>query len=150
MSQLDPRKLHVTFASAGEMPARRYTLTHSDLTGDLFLTIGPDYDRKQISGFYIRLMRDEVLAELTRDPDGPCLHVYVHVSGGLAFGGAGWRNDILHYHMPMVLEAIRHGDRDHFAAHPELDKASVRVHFHSHLSHYNAVEEWEPLETYRI
>jgi len=67
MSRLKPEKLHVRFA-AGVTPdepitPRRYTLTHSDATGDLYLTIGPDYDRRQISGWYTRLMRDEVLAE---------------------------------------------------------------------------------------
>jgi hypothetical protein len=42
MSELHPEKLHVTFhqgtiASALSLP-RRYTLTHSDATGDLFLS----------------------------------------------------------------------------------------------------------------
>jgi hypothetical protein len=49
---------------------RCYTLTHSDTTGELFLTIGPDFDRAQISGLYTRLMRDEVLAEWREDEDG--------------------------------------------------------------------------------
>ena len=44
MSRLDPAKLQVRFHPAverdGPMAPRRYTLTHSDLTGDLFLTIG--------------------------------------------------------------------------------------------------------------
>lgn len=66
MSKLDPGKLHVTF-NGGTSPVdlefpRRYTLTHSDLTGDLFLTIGREYDEEHISGIYTRLMRDEVLA----------------------------------------------------------------------------------------
>ena len=102
MSSLDPLKLHVTYhegTTAGllEYP-RRYTLTHSDLTGDLFLTIGAEYNQKQIAGLYTRLMRDEALAEMIRDGDQAVLHVYVHVSGGIAFGFAGWRNAILHYH----------------------------------------------------
>ena len=112
MSELDPNKLSVRFqtkASAGslELP-RRYTLTHSDVTGDLFLSIGPDYDVGQFSGIYTRLMRDEVLAELVNDQGETSLHVYVHVSGGLVFGFPAWRNDILHYHMPMVLAALRY------------------------------------------
>jgi hypothetical protein len=67
MSRLKPEKLHVRFAPSttadGPVVPRRYTLTHSDVTGDLFLTIGPAYDHKQISGLYTRFMRDEVLAE---------------------------------------------------------------------------------------
>jgi len=68
MGELYAQKLHVTF-HAGTSPGilefpRCYTLTHSDRTGDLFLTIGAKYDQKQIAGLYTRLMRDEVLAEL--------------------------------------------------------------------------------------
>lgn len=67
MGRLNPRKLHVRFAAGGTpqgpLTPRRYTLTHSDSTGDLFLTIAPEVDRKQIAGWYTRLMRDEVLAQ---------------------------------------------------------------------------------------
>lgn len=38
---------------------RAYTLTHSDRTGDLFLSIGPKHDEAQVAGLYTRLMRDE-------------------------------------------------------------------------------------------
>jgi hypothetical protein len=68
MNALNPCKLHVTFHagnSAGVLAfPRRYTLTHSDMTGDLFLTIRAEYDQTQIAGLYTLLMRDEVLAEL--------------------------------------------------------------------------------------
>ena len=154
MSSLDPRKLHVTFqggTSSGvlEFP-RCYTLTHSDMTGDLYLTIGAKYDKKQISGIYTRLMRDEVLAELKMDNGQVALHVYVHVSGGLTFGLASWRNEILHLHMPMVLEAIRYGDRVIFEHHPELDKAKVCVHFISHRKRYSQVEDWGEIRKYLL
>jgi hypothetical protein len=58
----------------------RYTLTHNDITGALQLTIGPEFNWKQVSSFYTRLLRDEVVAEWTFSPV-PSLHVYVHVSG---------------------------------------------------------------------
>ena len=67
MSQLNPQKLQVKFAEGitpyGPVIPRAYTLTHSDSTGELFLTVGLQYDHRQISGWYTRLMRDEVLAE---------------------------------------------------------------------------------------
>ena len=152
MSELRPEKLQVTFheaTSAQELSLpRRYTLTHSDVTGDLFLTIGADYDRKQISGFYTRLMRDEVLAELTDDEQGLSLHVYCHVSGGFVFGSAGWRNNILHHHMRMVIEALYHGDRELFASNPELKQVKVWVHFASNRTRYNQVEDWGFVRSY--
>lgn len=146
MSRLKPEKLHVRFA-AGVTPdalftPRRYTLTHSDATGDLYLTVGSDYDRQQISGWYIRLMRDEVLAEWRREKDGPALHVHCHVSGGLALGLARWRYAIFRKELPLVLEALRLGDRQLFETAPVLDRAPIWVHFHATQSRYNKTELW--------
>ena len=152
MRDLVPGKLHVTLqagASAQNLRRpRRYTLTHSDATGDLFLTIGAEYDRRQIGGLYTRLMRDEVLAEWTYDGPEPTLHVHVHVSGGPVFGGAAMRSAILHQHMRLVLEAFRYGDAALIATHPELDRARICVHFASKDARYNQAEEWGPLQSY--
>ncbi|GBF88790.1 histone-lysine N-methyltransferase [Raphidocelis subcapitata] len=64
-----PSKLAVEFlpgASAGS-PAppcdRRYTLTHNDITGALRLSIGANFNSRQVRGFYTRVLRDEVVAE---------------------------------------------------------------------------------------
>jgi len=146
MTHLDPEKLHVRFSTSGHAPPeiipRRYTLTHSDRTGELFLTIGAEYDRKQISGIYTRLMRDEVLAEWREDEAGPALHVLCHVSGGLVFGGAAWRASVFEQHMPQVLEAFRYGDRALFRANPELDRAPVYVHLQAREQDLHRVTLW--------
>jgi hypothetical protein len=144
VSRLHPGNLHVRL-SAGLIPAvpvmpRRYTPTHSDASGDLFLTIGQEYDGDQIAGWYTRLMRDEVLAEWRDEGDGAALHVYCHVSGGLVFGTAGWRYAIFRRELPLVLEAFRHGDRQLFEARPELDHAPIEVHFQSHRRRYRRKE----------
>jgi hypothetical protein len=153
MSRLDPDKLHVRFAdgaSATEPVALRcYTLTHSDATGDLFLTVGLDYDRAQISGLYTRLMRDEVLAEWRDEGSGPVLHVYCHVSGGLVFGTAGFRYAIFQRELPLVLEAFRFGDRQLFQANPTLDESPILVHFQSKKSRYRRTERWRTPSAYR-
>ena len=60
---------------------RRYTLTHNDLTGQLLLTIGHQYNKKQLSGWYNRLLRDEILAYWQFGTDKPVLHIECHVSG---------------------------------------------------------------------
>lgn len=60
---------------------RRYTLTHNDLTGQLLLTIGQHYNKKQLSGWYNRLLRDEILAYWQFGSDKPVLHIECHVSG---------------------------------------------------------------------
>jgi hypothetical protein len=146
--RLKPEKLHARFAfpttADGPVVPRRYTLTHSDATGDLFLTVGPDYDRKQLSGWQTRFMRDEVLAEWREEGENGerTLHVHCHVSGGLVAGPAGWRYAIFKRELPLVLEAFRFGDRELFQAHPELDEARILVHFHATQPSYNQVEPW--------
>jgi len=146
VSRLDPAKLHVVWrpptTELAPLSPRRYTLTHSDATGDLFLTVGAGYDTAKLSAFYTRLMRDEVLAEWLDDAGKPALHVYCHVSGGIVVGAAAMRDAIFRRELPLVLEALRHGDRVFFAAHPQLDQAPVLVHFQSNRPAYNRVESW--------
>jgi hypothetical protein len=154
MSRLTPSKLHVVLAAPAEpdrlaLP-RRYTLTHSDATGDLYLTIGPEYNLRQTSGLYTRLMRDEVLAEWRRDGDEVALHLYCHVSGGLIFGSAEMRDAIFRRELPLVLEAFRYGDRALFEATPGMDQWPIRVHFLAGVERYNRVERWGTPANYRI
>ena len=154
MGRLRPEKLHVSYLpgvthEAPTMP-RRYTLTHSDLTGDLFLSVGSDYNRKQISGLYTRVMRDEVLAEWKEDEVGISLHVYCHVSGGVVIGSAGWRYGIFKKELPLVLEIFRFGDMGLFKVNPELDKSPVLVHFHSTKQMYDKFENWGIPADYEI
>lgn len=146
MKRLNPKKLHTEFLSGttpeGPLAPRCYTLTHSDRTGELFLCVGLDYNHRQISGWYTRLMRDEVLAEWKQDEKGYSLHVYLHVSGGLVFGRASWRETIFRSELQLVLEAIRYGDRRLFKAYPELDYGSISVHFQSSDPNHQKIEEF--------
>lgn len=153
MSRLIPEKLFVRYLPGGDptgpVVPRRYTLTHSDFTGNLYLSIGGDYDRKSITGLYTRLMRDEVLAEWCQSKTGFSLHVYCHVSGGMVFGRARWRFSIFGREMPLVLEAIRYGDRTLFTEYSNLDNSAVIVYFKSTKEEYNKIEEWGVLGEYR-
>lgn len=154
MSRLNPEKLHLLVEAppVGErgVAPRRYTLTHSDSTGDLFLTIGGEYDLRQTRGWYTRLMRDEVLAEWVEDAEGSALHVHCHVSGGLALGPAAWRESIFRRELPLVLEALRYGDASLFEVHPELDQAPIYVHFHKGSRTQDQVERWGVPADYRL
>ena len=153
MERLNPEKLHVTHLTGTEpghitMP-RRYTLTHSDITGELFLTVGSEYDTKQISRLYTKLMRDEVLAELSDEGDSLVFRVYCHVSGGFVLGTAKWRYNIFQSELPLVLEAIRYGDRVMFEQNTKLDNSPVFIHFQSTNSRFNKVEDWGTMAKYR-
>lgn len=153
MSHLIPSKLHLRFMEGIKVDKfllpRRYTLTHSDMTGDLFLTIGSEYDHKKISGWYTRLMRDEVLAEWQVDQETFVLHLFCHVSGGGVVGTAGWRYRIFQQHMPLVLEAFHFGDREIFQTHPKLGASGIVVHFSARQKKYNLVESWGQIGQYR-
>jgi hypothetical protein len=153
MGRLNRRKLHVRFTAGitprGPLTPRHYTLTHSDSTGDLFLTIAPEVDRNQIAGWYTRLMRDEVLAEWQESDGGPALHVFCHVSGGFVFGSAGMRYGIFQRELPLVLEAFRWGDGGLFEAQPELDQAPIWIHFHSTDRRFKKTERWGTPADYR-
>lgn len=153
MNRLQPEKLHVDLVdgvdATGPIVSRCYTLTHSDLTGDLYLTIGPSYDPEQFSGWYARLMRDEVLAEWREEQGSPTLHVHCHVSGGWVLGPARWRDLIFRRELPLVLEALRYGDRALYETHPGLDQAPIQIHFHARQDRLDRVEEWGTPAVYR-
>ena len=148
MSRLIPEKLEVIIkgdiTETGPIIPRRYTLTHSDATGKLTLTIGSQHDPKQISGWYTRLMRDEVLAEWIKRDSLCSLDVYCHVSGGLIFGGSSMRESIFLNEMPLVLEALRFGDRLLFDRHVELDDAVIRIHLQRSSKDYRVVDMGSP------
>ncbi len=154
MSDLNPNKLHIRSQFPNDEHTstfpRCYTLTHSDRTGDLFLTIGPEIDRAQISGWYTRLMRDEVVACWEHENEKRALHVYLHVSGGLVLGSAKWRDSIFRRHLKQVLQTFRYGDSALFSQIPELDEAPILVHFQAPGTELDRVEDWGALGEYDI
>ncbi len=152
MQRLNPKKLYVTYLT-GTTPEqlavpRRYTLTHSDRTGELFLSIGSQYNIEQISKLYTRLMRDEVLSEIISDRDRLEFRVYCHISGGFVFGWASWRYKIFCSELRLVLEAIRYGDSTLFSKYPELDRTPINVHFQSNDPKYKKAERWGVMADY--
>lgn len=150
----NPSKLKVSYGESCELKSdflpRKYKLTHSDSTGDLFLKIDCQYDKKQISSLYTRFMRDEVLAEWIDNSNDKELHIYLHVSGGFLFGTPGMRERIFHYHLPMVLKALIYGDSKLFELFPELLNSPIIVHFQSNRSKYNKIKKYGIIKDYQI
>ena len=154
LSDFRPEKLHINIQKEvidnTEFLPRKYTLTHSDRTGDLFLTIANDYDYEQISKFYVRFMRDEVLGEWIKNSEGFELHLYVHISGGFIFGWAKMRDKIIRHHLPMVYQIIRYGDNELFSKFPKLDECPLFVHFNSKRKKYHKIEKIGLLKDFKI
>jgi hypothetical protein len=149
---LSTEKLHVKYLGEANSKKptvqRRYTLTHSDFTGELFLSIGDQFDKKAISGLYTKLMRDEVLAEWQKEENNFQLHIYLHVCGGLIIGRAGWRDSIFRGHLPLVLKSIIQGDKEFFQNYPNRKNSQILVHFNSSNKKYNKIETWEKIKDY--
>lgn len=148
MTALDPKKLSVDFrgrvTSTEPIIPRRYTLTHSDITAELFLTIGLKYVYDKINP-----MRDEVLGEWVEIGERYSFYVYLHVDGQLEPATAV-RNAIFRRELPLALEAIRYGDKNFFSVHPELDSTPIMVYFHSVNPYFNRIENWGTFSTYDI
>ncbi|KAK9908699.1 hypothetical protein WJX75_001621 [Coccomyxa subellipsoidea] len=149
----DPRKLSTTFlpgcTESGPLPPapRRYTLTHNDLTGQLRLSIGSAYNRAQVSGWYTRLIRDEVLAEWRFESGGQAsLHVHCHVSGEERWlAPPALRNYIFQREMPLVLDTVLYADRVLLSQLPCFQNAAVVVHLTSHIKELHTSMQWGQL-----
>lgn len=149
MSKLNPEKLSVEFRQ-GVTPTepimpRRYTLTHSDITAELFLTIGLNYAFDKINS-----MRDEVLGEWVNVRNQYYYHVYLDVDGQFGPAAATIRNKIFVRELPLALEAIRYGDNKFFSARPELNHVPIMVYFISSIPKFNRIENWGTFAEYEI
>ena len=151
MSRLNIDKLHISNKlenmTVFSFP-RRYTLTHSDTTGDLFLLIDNSYDNIAFSNWYTKFMRDEVLAEWKEKEGGQYLMIYCHISGGICFGWASLRNQIFRRELPLAIEAICNGDIRFIENNPKLKEANINVNFYSTKPEYNKVEDWGKVKDY--
>ena len=139
---LNPEKLFVEYRAGvtAREPVldRRYTLTHSDITADLFLTVGLTFAWDKINP-----TRDEVLAEW-RKQDGFAyiLYGYLHVDDPSEAGQTPVRDSIFRRELPLALEAICYGERCFFRAHLDLLKAPIWICFSSIDPRYQRLEYW--------
>ncbi|MBE6023790.1 MAG: hypothetical protein E7231_11275 [Cellulosilyticum sp.] len=123
---------------------RKYTMTHSDETGDLFVTIGTEYAEDQINS-----LRDEVRLEWTVLKDMPLLYGEVLIDGqGIGSGSAQTRDAIFKREMPLALQAIYHADQQFFFANPELRDTPVFIHFTSTQPLYNKLYNFGTIGEY--
>lgn len=141
MNKLNPTKLTTTFkyvTPINPITPRRYTLTHSDITAQLFLTIGLVFDFDAINP-----MRDEVMCEWCKVQNTYIFHAYVQVDSELENQTtSATRYNIFKQEMPLALEAIRFGDQTFFKYHSALDYVPICIHFHSIYPEFNVIEYW--------
>ncbi|MGP4071220.1 staygreen family protein [Piscibacillus sp. B03] len=148
MSEFNPSKLSVEYrdqvTDISPIVARRHTLTHSDETGDLFLTAGLQFAYDLIND-----MRDEVIGEWIQIGDDLVYHAHVFVGGLFDESTAAIRNEIFRRELPLALTAIRYGEEPFFQAHPDLDQVPIIIHFNSSYPQFHVVESWGTFSDYK-
>lgn len=146
MSQFNSDKVYINYRNGYEhsnvIIPRRYTLTHSDLTAELFLTVGSDFATEKISA-----MRDEVFGEWSMHDEHYLFNVAVQVDGANP-EVTKIRHDVFLQELPLALKTIRYGDSHLFIANPELDYSYVIVYFQSQNPQYNHVENYGHFKNY--
>ena len=148
LSTFYPEKLSVEYMDGANTTEpvipRRYTLTHSDLTGELFLNIGINYAWEKINS-----LRDEVLGEWKKYGDSLNFYVYLYVDQGqYPPSVSAKRNEIFRRELPLALTAIRYGDRSFFNTSPHLDQAPIIINFMSAYPQFARQENWGTFQTF--
>ncbi len=148
MSKFQPEKLNVSYKDKisinSSLIPRKYTLTHSDESGELFLSIGSKYDLDQID--YNN--RDEVLGSWEKDNEYYLL-ITVEVDKGEDLSNTIRRDKIFRQELPLALMAIIYGDNLLLENNKELYEAPIRVKFNSKINEYNMLEEWGKVRDYK-
>ncbi len=124
------------YGCTGPVEGRSYTLTHSDETGDLFLSIGGGIDSSRINW----KMRDEVIGTWQIRGGQYCLVCTVHISGG-EFDEEKSRSrfSIFQQELPLALKGMINGDKGLFDYYPWLLNAPIQVQFCSVYPEFNQV-----------
>ncbi|RFU70427.1 hypothetical protein D0469_07520 [Peribacillus saganii] len=140
MSKLNPEKLSVIYfppvTECMPVDGRKYTVTHSDLTGDLFLSVGCQYDYSRINAS----LRDEILAEWLPKMGQYILSGRVYVNGGeFDENITKVRYMIFRKEMDLALQAITQGDSLFFCHFPWLLDSPIYIHFESRLPEYDEI-----------
>jgi hypothetical protein len=146
--ELNPLKVFVQYRDAMKpyepVLSRKYTITHSDTTAELFVFVAENYAEDQITR-----MRDEVRIAWEQNEEGLALIGSVIVDGKGVIGNAYIRNEIFYKEMPTALQALRQADRFLFDSMPYLDEAPVIIHFISSNPVYDKTYNFGAIGTYK-
>lgn len=138
--RFDPDKLETNIipptTSTEPIEGRKYTLTHSDDTGMMFLDISNKYNYSAIN----EKLRDEVLGKW-KIYDFNCyiLIFYVYV-GGDDYSTASKRYSTFKYHLNSAIQAILFGDSALLSEHTYLLNMPIYVKFDSDIPVFDNYE----------
>ncbi|WP_233880909.1 staygreen family protein [Virgibacillus halodenitrificans] len=142
MCTINLKKLSVRYIPPADfnqpVSNRKYTLTHSDTTGQLFLDIGYVYNYEAINP----AQKDEVLAEWRNDPS-MCMYLAgtVDVDGiQVIEATSAKRFEIFNREMNTALQGMIYGDLPFYSYHPFLINAPIFISYNSAFPQYRQVK----------
>lgn len=148
MRKLYPQKVFVQYRDIMRpyepVMDRKYTITHSDITAELFVFVATNYAEDQITS-----MRDEVRVAWEQYKKGLALFGSVIVDANGEMGNAYIRNKIFYNEMPTALQALRQADRFLFDKEPNLDNTPVFIHFISSNPIYDKTYDFGVIGIYK-
>lgn len=148
MRDLNPQKVFAQYRDIMKpyepVIGRKYTITHSDTTAELFVFMAENYAEDQITS-----MRDEVRVAWEQNIKGIALIGWVIVDGIGVIGNAYIRNEIFYNEMPTALQALRQADRFLFEKEPNLDNTPVFIHFISSNPAYEKTYDFGVIGIYK-
>ncbi len=128
MKMLNPQKVFVQYRDVIKpyepFIGRKYTVVHSDITGELFVIIGNTYADNMITS-----LRDEVKVSWEINKSELMLIGSVTLDGDGIIGDAGIRSKIFYNEIPIALQALRQADRFLFEKQYSLDRVPVYIQF---------------------
>ncbi|MGL4572415.1 MAG: staygreen family protein [Clostridium sp.] len=149
MEVINPKKVFTEYRGKvtkdSPIKGRKYTMTHSDETADLFVTVGLNYAEDKVSK-----IRDEVRLEWIEEDGKLILYGEVLIDGEGISGNERIRNNIFMKEMPLALQSVRYGDRELFKNNEQLDCAIILIHFKSDIAKYDRVCNFGSMEMYRV
>ncbi|WP_300260384.1 staygreen family protein [Clostridium sp.] len=144
----DPKMLSVEFRNGitdeNPIEGRKYTLTHKDDTGELFLTVALAYAYDKINSS----ARDEVFGVWKRVNNRFILKIYLYVDGKVGKEEAIKRDSIFRKELPLALSTIAYGDRKFLENNYDLLNSKIIVRFISAYEELNKIENYGTLKYY--
>lgn len=148
MRELSPQKVFAQYRDIMKpyepVKDRRYTITHSDITGELFVFVSEYYAEDQITK-----MHDEVRIVWGYYNKELALIGEVTVDNSDITGDSSVRNNIFYNEMPIALQALRQADRFLFEKYYNLDNTPVYICFISSNPEYNKIYNFGAIGTYK-
>ena len=148
MKELEPQKVFVQYRGLMRpyepVKNRKYTITHSDTTAELFVFVADSYAEDQVNE-----IRDEVRIGWEHNKKGFVLLGTVVVDAAGITGGPTLRNEIFLREMPTALQALRQADRFLFNRIPTLNKSLVFIKSISNIPEYNKIYNFGAIGDYK-